>query len=87
MHSFKVLIYYCSLLDSGLKWVVPWDATHEYTVGHCKVLTTTLHFACPCTLGTMRGKGKTRGGLCWKGVLEGVLEGVPALEGFAGRVR
>ena len=37
----------------------------------------------------MRGKGKTKGegGQRWKGVLERVLEGVPALEGSAGRVR
>ena len=68
MQSFKVLIYYCSLFDSGLKGVVPWGAPHEYTAQHCKVLTLTLHCACACTLGSMRGKGKTRGG---GAVLEG----------------
>ena len=88
MHSFNFLIYYCSLFDSGLKGVVPWGATHEYTVRHSKVLTMTLHCACAYTLGSMRGRDKIRGGgRCWKGVLEGVLEGVLALEGFAGRVR
>ena len=118
MHSFKVLICYCSLLDSGLKGVVPWGTTHEYIVrprfspfspifphffhffhfsvaqkrlgdsgvGYFQGLMT-LHCACAYTWGSMRGKGKTGGGGCWKGVLEGVLEGVPAPEGFARRVR
>ena len=30
---------------------MPWGATHEYTVRHCKLLTLTLHCACACTLG------------------------------------
>ena len=90
MHSFKVLIYFCSLFDFGPKGVVPWGATHEYTVQHCKFLTLTLHFACACTLGgglNERERQNRGGGECWKGMLEGVLEGVPTLERFARRVR
>ena len=48
IHS-KFLIYYCSMFDFGLKGVVPWGATHEYTVRHCTLLTLTLHCACACT--------------------------------------
>ena len=83
MHSFKVSIYYCTLFDSGLKGVVPWGGTHEYTVPHCKVLTMTLHCACACTFGSMREKGKTRGG---GAVLEGGAGRGAGRGSIAGRV-
>ena len=86
MHSFKVLIYYCSLFDFGLKGVVPWGATHEYNVRNNKLLTLTLHCACACTLGggvSMRGMGKTRGGP----VLEGGARRGAGRGSNTGRVR
>ena len=62
-----------------------------YNVRHCKLLTLTLRCACACTfaggLHERERQNKGGGGQCWKGVLDGVLEGVPTPEGSAGRVR
>ena len=89
MHSFKVFIYCCSLFEPGLKGVVPWGATHEYTVRHCKFLTLTLHCASGCTLGgvSMRGKGKqgSGGGIAGRGCSKGFQRWKGSLEGSARR--
>ena len=76
MHSFKVWMYYCSLFDFGLKGVVPWDATHEYTVLHCKLLTLT-----PCGL---KCKGTKVKQSCWNPCWNPLLEPLSALEPSAG---